>query len=71
VQSRNALFRRVQRACDALFWTRMLGGCRTTRDTEQAIRASGLEIVELERGFHSSSVLTVTSAPYVLGVARN
>ncbi len=71
VRSRNALFRGAQRACDALFWTRMLGGCRTTRDTERAIRASGLEIAELERGFHSSSMLTVTSAPYVLGVARN
>jgi hypothetical protein len=55
---------------DAFFWTRALGGCETTRDTEAAIRAAGFEIVELERGFHSSSWLTVTSAPYVLGTAR-
>jgi len=71
VRSRNALFRGAQHTADALFWTRMLGGCRTTRDTEHAIRASGLGIVELEHGFHSSSPWTITSAPYVLGVARN
>jgi ubiquinone/menaquinone biosynthesis C-methylase UbiE len=69
VRSRNALFRGLQRAGDALFWTRALGGCHTTRDTESAIRKAGFEIVELERGFHSSTVLTITSAPYVLGSA--
>ena len=70
IRSRQVAFRVVQRAVDALFWTRALGGCETTRDTEAAIRAAGFEIVELERGFHSSSWLTVTSAPYVLGTAR-
>jgi SAM-dependent methyltransferase len=70
VGSQNAIFRGVQHVADALFWTRMLGGCRTTRDTEGAIRTAGLEIVELERSFHSSSLWTITSAPYVLGVAR-
>ncbi len=70
VRSANRAFRLVQRAGDALFWTRSLGGCRTTRDTEGAIRAAGFRFERLERGFHSSSLLTVTSAPYVLGVAR-
>lgn len=70
VRSGSTLFRGVQRAVDALFWTRALGGCRTTRDTEAAIRAAGFEIVTLDRGFHSSSPLTITSAPYVLGIAR-
>jgi SAM-dependent methyltransferase len=70
VRSRHATFRVLQRAVDALFWTRALGGCETTRDSEGAIRAAGFEVEELERGFHSSSVLTITSAPYVLGVAR-
>jgi SAM-dependent methyltransferase len=70
VRSPHAAFRAVQRAVDALFWTRALGGCETTRDTEAAIHAAGFEIVELERGFHSSSSLTITSAPYVLGSAR-
>jgi ubiquinone/menaquinone biosynthesis C-methylase UbiE len=70
VRSGNVAFRSVQRAVDRLFWTRALGGCETTRDTLGAIRAAGFEVESLERGFHSSSVLTITSAPYVLGVAR-
>ena len=70
VRSGNAGFRGLQRATDSLFWTRALGGCETTRDTTAAIRAAGFEIVTLERGFHSSSILTVTSAPYILGTAR-
>ena len=70
VRSGNRVFRGLQRAVDAAFWTRALGGCETTRDTEAAIRAAGFEPVALERGFHSSSLLTITSAPYILGVAR-
>jgi ubiquinone/menaquinone biosynthesis C-methylase UbiE len=69
VRSRNPAFRLLQRSFDALFWTRTLGGCRTTRNTESAIRAAGFQFVELERGFHSSSLATITSAPYILGSA--
>ncbi len=71
VRSENAAFRALQRAGDALFWTRTLGGCETTRDSVAAIAEAGFEIASLDRGFHSSTVLTITSAPYVLGVARN
>jgi SAM-dependent methyltransferase len=70
VRSGNAVFRGLQRATDAVFWTRALGGCETTRDTAAAIAAAGFELVTLERGFHSSSLLTITSAPYILGTAR-
>jgi SAM-dependent methyltransferase len=70
VRSDNRAFQMLQRWFDALFWTRALGGCETTRDTEAAIHDAGFQIVELDRGFHSSSVLTITSAPYVLGIAR-
>jgi ubiquinone/menaquinone biosynthesis C-methylase UbiE len=70
VRSRRLPFRLLQRSLDALFWTRALGGCRTTRDTEGAIAAAGFEFVSLDRGFHSSSPLTVTSAPYIIGSAR-
>ena len=70
VRSEHVLFRGVQRAVDELFWTRALGGCRTTRDTEAAIRTAGFRPVALDHGFHSSSLLTITSAPYILGVAR-
>jgi ubiquinone/menaquinone biosynthesis C-methylase UbiE len=71
VRAENPAFRGFQRAADALFWTRSLGGCRTTRDSVAAIRAAGFEIVELDSGFHSSSWLTIMSAPYALGVARS
>ena len=70
VRSGNAVFRVLQRATDKLFWTRALGGCETTRDTSAAIGAAGFEIVRFERGFHSSSLITITSAPYILGTAR-
>ena len=70
VRSRRAAFRAVQHSLDALFWTRALGGCRTTRDTAAAIRAAGFEFEHVERGFQSSSLLTITAAPYILGVAR-
>ena len=69
VRSGNAVFRALQHATDSLFWTKALGGCETTRDTLAAIRAAGFEIVTLERGFHSSSLVTITSAPYILGAA--
>ena len=70
VRSEHAVFRQLQRSLDRLFWTRSLGGCETTRDTRAAIVDAGFEIVALERGFHSSSLLTITSAPYMLGTAR-
>jgi ubiquinone/menaquinone biosynthesis C-methylase UbiE len=70
VRSSRWPLRLLQRSLDALFWTRALGGCRTTRDTAAAIVASGFEFVSLERGFHASSPLTITAAPYIVGVAR-
>jgi ubiquinone/menaquinone biosynthesis C-methylase UbiE len=70
VRSDHAAFRLLQRTLDRLFWTRSLGGCETTRDTQAAIIDAGFEMVALERGFHSSSLLTITSAPYILGTAR-
>jgi SAM-dependent methyltransferase len=70
VRSRHVLFRTLQRVLDRLFWTKALGGCETTRDTESAIRASGFNVERLERGFHSSSLFAITTAPYIHGVAK-
>jgi SAM-dependent methyltransferase len=70
VGARQLPLRLLQLSLDALYWTRALGGCRTTRDTAAAIAASGFDFVSLDRGFHSSSLLTITAAPYILGVAR-
>jgi SAM-dependent methyltransferase len=70
VRSRQVLFRALQRVLDRLFWTKALGGCETTRDTESAIQVAGFNFERLERGFHSSSLFTITTAPYIHGVAR-
>jgi SAM-dependent methyltransferase len=70
VRSGNRAFRGLQRGVDRLFWTKALGGCETTRDTVSTLRAAGFEFEWLEHGFHSSSLLTITSAPYVIGQAR-
>ena len=70
VRAANPAFRAAQRALDAAYWTRALGGCRTTRDTEAAIRAAGFEFAALDHGFHSSSLLTITAAPHIIGIAR-
>jgi SAM-dependent methyltransferase len=69
VRSRHLPLRLLQRSLDRLFWTRALGGCQTTRDTAATIATSGFEFVWLDHGFHSSSPLTITAAPYVIGVA--
>jgi SAM-dependent methyltransferase len=69
VRSDNALFYGLQRLVDSLYWPRLLGRCRTALDSERAIRKAGFEIVELARGFHSSSLLTLPSAPLILGTA--
>jgi SAM-dependent methyltransferase len=70
VRAHRLPLRLLQRSLDALFWTRALGGCRTTRDTAAAIASSGFELVSLDRGFHASSPLTITAAPYIIGIAR-
>jgi SAM-dependent methyltransferase len=71
IRSGSAAFRALQRAGDRLYWTRALGGCETTRDSVRAIEEAGFELAALDRGFHSSTLLTITSAPYAVGVARN
>ena len=50
VRSPHIAFRGLQRAIDSLYWTRALGSCQTTRDTERAIRAAGFHIVSLDEG---------------------
>ena len=70
VRSRRPLLRLLQGALDALFWTRALGGYRTTRDTAATVATSGFELITLDHGFHASSPLTITAAPYIIGSAR-
>lgn len=51
-------------------WRRVAGGCRPNRDTEQAIRGSGLVIEERER-FPYRPVPSSPSLAHILGCARN
>lgn len=69
VRADNPVFRGLQRLVDLLYWPRLLGGCRTALDSRRAICGAGFEITELKRGFHSSSLLTLPSAPFILGTA--
>jgi ubiquinone/menaquinone biosynthesis C-methylase UbiE len=60
----------LQRAVDATYWARMLGGCRTARNTEAAIRGAGFQIDDIEHFRHVSSWLTIPAAPHILGTAH-
>ena len=70
VRAESRALRVAQRGLDAAYWTRALGGCRTTRATEAAIRSAGFEFAALDRGFHSSSLVTITTAPHIVGIAH-
>jgi SAM-dependent methyltransferase len=69
VRSPHALFFGVQRVADALGAQRLYG-CETTRDTVAALEAAGFDTSGLGRLFHSSSLLTLPTAPHVLGTVR-
>jgi ubiquinone/menaquinone biosynthesis C-methylase UbiE len=70
VESERRAFALLQRAVDATYWARMLGGCRTARNTEAAIRSAGFRIDEIEHFRHVSCWLTIPAAPHILGSAR-
>ena len=70
VAARGGPLRLLQRLVDATYWPGMLGGCRTGRDTEAAIRDAGFIVDEIERFNHRSSVLTLPASPTILGAAR-
>ena len=70
VLSRNARLRGLQRLLGATVWPRLFGGCRTTRDTEATLRASGFTIEERERFSFRPTLLATPVAPRILGRAR-
>ena len=61
--------RRVQRVMDATVWPRLLGGCRTGRDTAAAIAAAGFRIDELHRFRFPARGPAGPAAPHVRGSA--
>ncbi|MFL6053783.1 MAG: class I SAM-dependent methyltransferase [Actinoallomurus sp.] len=58
--------RRVQRALDATLWPRVVGGCRTCRDTVAAVREAGFEIERLDRLGPGDTGMPFPIAPQVL-----
>ena len=61
----------LQRGLDATgIWRRSMGGCRTARRTDAAIRASGFRIEQLERFSFRPTLLDTPVAPKILGRAR-
>ena len=69
VRSRRGGFARWQRVVDPI-WSRLMGGCRTHRDTVAAIEAAGFR-VERCRGFgFPPGARLYPVMPRVLGVAR-
>lgn len=61
---------RVQRIADATVWPRLLGGCRTARDTLAAIGAAGFELGAYRRPRVPEGGVPLPSSPCVIGVAR-
>ncbi|HYC82661.1 MAG TPA: class I SAM-dependent methyltransferase [Solirubrobacterales bacterium] len=69
VRSRRPAFARYQAAVD-LLWPRLMGGCRTSRDTLAAIERGGFRL-ERVRGFgFPSDARAYPVAPRILGAAR-
>lgn len=60
---------RWQRRLEPL-WTRMVGGCHLTRDTERAVEAAGFVIERNERFLFQPCWMSQLSAEHVLGRAR-
>jgi ubiquinone/menaquinone biosynthesis C-methylase UbiE len=69
VRSPHAVFFGFQRLADAL-GARRLYGCESTRDTRASLEEAGFDTGSLVRLFHSSSLLTIPTAPHVFGAAR-
>lgn len=59
--------RRIQRACDATLWPRLMGGCHTGRDTLSAVERAGFGMRQLAQ-FRFPEV-PLPTAFHVLGVA--
>jgi ubiquinone/menaquinone biosynthesis C-methylase UbiE len=57
----------AQRIADRAFWTRMIGGCHTSRDTVAEVERAGFSIDRCRR---FSNPPALFAAPFVLGVAR-
>ncbi|MEE6260333.1 class I SAM-dependent methyltransferase [Plantactinospora sonchi] len=63
------LLRRTQRLADATVWPLLFAGCRTGRDTGDAIASAGFRIDELARFRFPGTGSSSPAAPHILGRA--
>lgn len=68
IRSKHPVDAILQRAVD-LLWPRLAGGCHTSRDTREAIRAAGFTIEECDE-FLFRPLRFVPKVPHILGCAR-
>jgi hypothetical protein len=68
VVAQNRVARGAQRAADATFWPRLLGGCHPNRDTRAALATAGFEISQVKR-FVMQAAPVEPPLPYILGRA--
>jgi ubiquinone/menaquinone biosynthesis C-methylase UbiE len=69
VIARNPKVARWQRRLDPV-WTRLVGGCHLTRDTEQAITHAGFVVEDSDRFLFAPCALSKLSAEHIIGRAR-
>ncbi|MBC7270516.1 MAG: class I SAM-dependent methyltransferase [Streptomyces sp.] len=69
VQADSPAMRRVQRVLDATLWPRLMGGCHTGRDTQQAITASGFTLTSVDRFPFPATRVPSPAATHILGTA--
>ena len=69
VLAHNPKVARWQRRVDPI-WTRLVGGCHLTRDTEHAITAAGFDIETNDRFLFAPCAMSKLSAEHILGRAR-
>jgi len=58
-----------QRVADRVIWSRLLGGCETSRDTTGAVEAAGFGWRRLRRCWSASSLAFSPAGPHILGTA--
>jgi SAM-dependent methyltransferase len=58
-----------QRVADRVIWSRLLGGCETSRDTTRAVEAAGFTWRGLRRCWSASSLAFSPAGPHILGTA--
>ena len=61
--------RAAQRVIDRVIWSRLLGGCETSRDTARAVQDAGFTWQSVRRCWSASSPLFAPAGPHILGTA--